>query len=71
MNTNTIVPRITPQQQMALAFRDFSLPEGTVKPNGEVHVWAIRKDGEWLEALAPDVDRALFILTNNAVQGAR
>jgi len=25
----TILPVVTPQQQMALAFRDFSLPEGT------------------------------------------
>ncbi|HEX5016589.1 MAG TPA: hypothetical protein VFX15_03265 [Actinomycetes bacterium] len=58
MTTPTILPVLTPQQQMALAFRDFAKPEGTVTPDG-VKVWTTRPDGEWAEAFGKDVERAV------------
>ena len=61
MNTQTITPNVTPQQQMALAFRDFSLPEGTttqvVTARGiqeRVKVWTIGPRGIWVEAIGRD-----------------
>lgn len=55
---NTITPVVTPQQQMALAFRDFTLPEGTVLPDGKVKVWAFRPSidvsVDWAEAIGRD-----------------
>lgn len=66
MTTPTILPVVTPQQQMALAFRDFSLPEGTevevILDTGSfplvtakrTKVWSIRADGNWVEAIGRD-----------------
>lgn len=68
MNT-TIVPNVTPQQQMALAWRGFSLPEGTevevVTARGvqrRTKVWTLKLDDptkpvhpiEWVEAIGRD-----------------
>ena len=60
MNT-TITPVVTPQQQMALAFRGYTLPEGTVVKPGEVHVWALNleRPTEWVEAIGRDVNVAV------------
>lgn len=60
MNT-TIAPYVAPLNVPAFAFRGFSLPEGTIKPDGSVHVWAIKVDGprvEWVEAIGRNVDVA-------------
>lgn len=65
----TLIPVVTPQQQMALAFRDFSLPEGTeVKvdtargPQTRVKVWAIGPRGIWVEAIGRDAIDAVHNL---------
>jgi hypothetical protein len=55
VTTPTITPVVTPQQQMALAVRGFSLPEGKVLDGkGTTHVPSIRADGQWVEAIGRD-----------------
>jgi hypothetical protein len=68
MNETTITPVVTPQQQMALAWRGFSLPEGQVVSPKEVHVWAIRDDGEWVEAIGRDVNVAVQSLVREVAR---
>ncbi len=53
MTTPTILPVVTPQQQMALAFRDFPLPQVEPRGNGFV-AYTIREDGEWVEFFGRD-----------------
>jgi hypothetical protein len=69
--TQTILPRITPQQQLALTFRGFGKPEGRILPTGEVHVWALNLEGAWIEALGVDENRALYLLALEAKQPVR
>lgn len=50
----TINVPVTPQQQMALAWRGFPLPEVTRKSPHEYLAFTIREDGQWVEALGRD-----------------
>lgn len=54
----TILPVLTPQQTMALAFRDFAKPEGVITESG-VRVWTVRPDGQWAEAFGKTEDAAI------------
>ena len=72
---NTITPVVTPQQQMALAFRGFPLPEGmeveVVTPQGKVKrvkVWSIRADGNWVEAIGRDANIAVQSLVREVAR---
>jgi hypothetical protein len=67
--TTTITPLVTPQQQMALAFRGFPLPEVTPKtvathkgPATRYLAFTIRDDGQWVEALGRDTNEAVAAL---------
>jgi len=72
---NTITPVVTPQQQMALAWRGFSLPEGTEVevvthrgPQQRVRVWTIRPDLEWVEAIGRDQNEAVANLVREVAR---
>lgn len=64
---DTITPVVTPQQQMALAWRGFAKPEGKVTKSG-VHVWTIRPDGQWVEAIGRDVNIAITSLVREVAR---
>lgn len=72
----SILPPVTPQQQMALAFRGFDKPEGAITDRG-VRVWAIKRNPAtaqpvaFIEALARDSEIAMRILAIEAAQPVR
>lgn len=72
----SITPQVTQQQQMALAFRGFPLPEVTpqtvVTPKGVASrylAFTIREsDGQWVEALGRDVNDAVANLVREVAR---